>query len=117
MEITKEQLDKFINGFKKPKETKARRKTKPCRIKVMGEFITTHSGKTIWGCKGHAKNALTNNCYGLRSRMELVAYEEEQAASIKENRNHDYGKYKNIWQNFVAELESRGILEFVEIDE
>lgn len=40
-------------------------KTRPCRIKFNGEFITTSSKKTVWRNKAFAKSALLNHlCSG-----------------------------------------------------
>lgn len=49
--------------------------------------------------------------------MELDGYRKEDAARRAENRPLNRENYENIWRDFVVELEKRGILEFVEINE
>lgn len=46
---------------------KEKRKTVPCRIRMDGEFVVLDSGKSLWNCEGHAKNALRNHLDGYLS--------------------------------------------------
>jgi hypothetical protein len=69
-------------------------KTKPCRIKFNGKFITTLSGKTVWRNITFAKSALLNH---FRSAIEIQV-------------DNYYTDYKQI----IEELEKTGIIQYVE---
>ena len=56
MNIPPEVIAAIDNSLEKAKLPKTVR-TRPCRIKFNGEFITTTSKKTVWRNKGFAKAA------------------------------------------------------------
>jgi hypothetical protein len=55
-------LELAISGFRQPSK-KVQKNRVPYRIKYNGEFIETHSGKTVWPNISAAKNALRNHVY------------------------------------------------------
>ena len=59
MNINPALISKIKSTFKK-KEPKTD-KTRPCRIMLEDEFITTGSNKTVWRNIGFAKSALLNH--------------------------------------------------------
>lgn len=70
---------------------------KPCLIKFNGEYVRVGSGKSVWKCRGHAKNALNNHFqYADKAILNKVG-----AKDAKE---------------FVKFLENAGIIEFVEFE-
>ncbi len=62
MNIPPEVIAAIGASFEKAKLPKTVR-TRPCRIKFNGEFITTTSKKTVWRNKGFAKAALLNHLH------------------------------------------------------
>lgn len=80
-------------------------KTKPCRIKFNGKFITTESKKTVWRNIGFAKSALLNhfNCQHTVSQY------------LKSTYNVDY-TYGSVNKQLIRDLEAAGVIEYVEVD-
>lgn len=58
MQLTEQNLKTIKETFKL-KQYKHPKPLRPCRVKFMGEFITTGSNKTIWRKIGDAKAAIT----------------------------------------------------------
>jgi len=80
-------------------------KTKPCRIKFNGKFITTESKKTVWRNIGFAKSALLNhfNCQSTVSHY------------LKSTYNVDYA-YGDVNKQLIRDLEAAGVIEYIEVD-
>ena len=80
-------------------------KTKPCRIKFNGKFITTESKKTVWRNIGFAKSALLHhfNCQHTVSHY------------LKSIYNVDYN-YGAVNKQLIRDLEAAGVIEYVEVD-
>lgn len=80
-------------------------KTKPCRIKFNGKFITTESKKTVWRNIGFAKSALLNhlNCQYTVSQH------------LKSSHGLDY-TYGSVNKQLIRDLEAAGVVEYVEVD-
>jgi hypothetical protein len=80
-------------------------KTKPCRIKFNGKFITTESKKTVWRNIGFAKSALLNhiNCQSTVSQY------------LKSTYNVDY-TYGTVNKQLIRDLETAGVIEYIEVD-
>lgn len=92
-------LQKIASTFAYPKSTN---KTVPHRVKFLGEFIVTESGKTLWRTKGHAKLAVFNHFYSNR----------EFNALVNKLFNTDYARNDDI-RLVIKELEEQGYLEYV----
>ena len=88
-------------------------KTRPCRIKFNGKFITTGSKKTVWRNKAFAKTALLNH---LRSGFIAIAINKYILNKQGPDRNLTsvLGSYE--LKTLRDELENQGIIEFVEVD-
>jgi hypothetical protein len=104
MNIPKQVLDTIKNSFDLNKLPK-RVKTRPCRIKFMGEYITTNSRKTVWRNKAFAKAAF--RCH-LQSSRDVIS----NLNSLVYNNNLAYYKCDEIRDD----LEKLGILQFIEED-
>ena len=80
-------------------------KTKPCRIKFNGKFITTESKKAVWRNIGFAKSALLNhfNCQHTVSQY------------LKSTYNVDY-TYGSVNKQLIRDLETAGVIEYIEVD-
>lgn len=117
-----EYFDFFVSFFKGHYAKEMRKNTcKPCRIKVCGEFVELpNSRKTLWKSKRDAKLAL-NNAFSCEKRPEVLSafarhwdaptFQGELRAAAKTSCDNE------AWKMFLTELEKRGILEFVELDE
>ncbi len=79
-------------------------KTKPCRIKIKGQFIATNSKKTMWRNIGFARSALLNHFSGSSAVKDIV---------IKHFGEDFY--YKKGTKAILVELERLKVIEFVEI--
>jgi len=102
MNITSQVLDIITSTFK---STNTTIKTKPCRIKFRGKFITTASKKTMWRNCGFAKSALLNHFQNDYSICQLVGTL--------------YGTPDRMYyccKDFIRELENQNIVEYVEVD-
>ena len=108
-EVLKAVEESFLES-KYPKTVK----TRPCRIKFNGKFITTGSKKTVWRNKAFAKSALLNH---LRSGGSI-------AIAINKYILNKQGPDRNLTsvlgsyelKTLRDELEKQGIIEFVEVD-
>ena len=100
MDITPEIINVISASFSPNKPPKTV-KTRPCRIKFNGEFITTTSKKTVWRNKGFAKSALLNH---------LESYEIKTAIFGTRYPGHDAIK------KLRDELERLGLIKYVEVD-
>ena len=91
-------------------------KTRPCRIKFNGEFITTGSKKTVWRNKGFAKSALLNH---IKSTAIISSAIKDFILKARLANQHwnvvDYIK-SETYKQIVDELENQGIIEYVEVD-
>lgn len=91
-------------------------KTRPCRIKFNGEFITTGSRKTVRRNKGFAKSALLNHIKStaiISSAIREFILKEKLAN--KPWNVVDYIK-SETYKQIAEELEKQGIVEYVEVD-
>ena len=104
MNIPKQVLDTIKDSFDSNKLPK-RVKTRPCRIKFMGEYITTNSRKTVWRNKAFAKAAF--RCH-LQSSPEVIY----NLNLLVYNKDIAYYKCDEIRDN----LEKLGIVQFIEED-
>ena len=100
-------IDATFEKAKLPKTVK----TRPCRIKFNGEFITTSSKKTVWRNKGFAKSALLQHLNG--RVITLSIYEHVLNAS---NRHPYFYVPSDEIKKLRDELENLGIIEYVEVD-
>ena len=98
--IPQEIVDNIVNSFL-PASTG---KTKPCRIKINGQFIATNSKKTMWRNIGFARSALTNHFSGNGGARDII---------IKHFGADFY--YKKGVKAILVELERLKVIEFVEI--
>jgi hypothetical protein len=103
MNIPKQVLDTIKNSFDVNKPIKG--KTRPCRIKFMGEYITTNSRKTVWRNKAFAKAAF--RCH-LQSSRKVI----NSLNSLVYNDELSYYKCDEIRDS----LEILGIVQFIEED-
>jgi hypothetical protein len=88
-------------------------KTRPCRIKFNGEFITTSSKKTVWRNKGFAKSALLNH---LRTRDIAIVVNKYILNKKGSDRDLCYFGSDFELKYLREELENLGIIEYVEVD-
>ena len=100
LKIPQEIVDNIVNSFL-PASTG---KTKPCRIKINGQFIATNSKKTMWRNIGFARSALLNHFGGSSEVKDIV---------IKHFGEDFY--YKKGVKVILVELEKMKVIEFVEI--
>jgi hypothetical protein len=100
----------LLNGISESLSQHPRKikKIKPCRIKFMGNFISTESGKTLWRRKGDAKLAFLNH---LESSFKFKKFLMEN--NICNDRTFYYIDFKEL----KHELEKSGYIEYIEIDE
>ena len=103
MNITPQELNLIESTFKSINITV---KTKPCRIKFRGKFITTASKKTVWRNCGFAKSALLNHFQSDYSICQL--------AGVLYGPLPDRGYYS--CKDLIRELENQNIVEYVEVD-
>ena len=104
MNITQIELTLIENSFKQ--QPWSRVKTRPCRIKFNGKFITTTSKKTVWRNIGFAKNALLNHFQQDYTLRELAGILSEG------NPVNGHRRCKEL----IRELEIRNLIEYVEVD-
>ena len=107
-----EAVGKSFAAAKTPKTVK----TRPCRIKFNGEFITTGSKKTVWRNKGFAKSAFLHHIKSntiiwpaIRDFILKVRLANEPWNVI------DYIK-SETYKQIADELEKQSIIEYVEVD-
>lgn len=103
-----EAIEKSLLASKPPKTVK----TRPCRIKFNGEFITTSSKKTVWRNKAFAKTALLNH---LRSGSIAIAINKYILNKQGPDRNLCYLSGYEL-KTLRDELEKLGIIEYIEVD-
>ena len=106
-EVLKAVEESFLES-KYPKTVK----TRPCRIKFNGKFITTGSKKTVWRNKAFAKTALLNH---LRSGFIAIAINKYILNKQGSDMNLCYLSGYEL-KTLRDELEKQGIIEFVEVD-
>ena len=104
MNIPKQVLDTIKNSFDVNKLPK-RVKTRLCRIKFMGEYITTNSRKTVWRNKAFAKAAF--RCH-LQSSLNVMY----SLNSLVSSNGLAYYKCDEV----IDSLEKLGIVQFIEED-
>ena len=113
MNIPPEVIAAIDNSFEKAKLPKTV-KTRPCRIKFNGEFITTRSKKTVWRNKGFAKSALLNHLHERPIGAAINQYILKKNALTS---THHYAYVDSrIIKELRDELENLGIIEYVEVD-
>lgn len=107
-----EAVGKSFAAAKTPKTVK----TRPCRIKFNGEFITTGSKKTVWRNKGFAKSAFLHHI-----KSNTIIWPAIREFILKEKLAKqpwnviDYIK-SETYKQIADELEKQGIIEYVEVD-
>lgn len=100
MNITPEIINVISSSFSPNKPPKTV-KTRPCRIKFNGEFITTTSKKTIWRNKGFAKSALLNHLNDPNIKISIF--------------NNRYVGSREI-AKLRDSLEQAGLIQYIEVD-
>lgn len=91
-------------------------KTRPCRIKFNGEFITTGSKKTVWRNKGFAKAALLNHIKSIPIISSAIReFILKEKLANKPWNVVDYIK-SETYKQIAEELEKQGIIEYIEVD-
>ena len=91
-------------------------KTRPCRIKFNGEFITTGSKKTVWRNKGFAKAALLNHIKSIPIISSAIReFILKEKLANKPWNVVDYIK-SETYKQIADELEKQGIVEYIEVD-
>lgn len=100
-----------IEFFKKCFEEKTNGET-GWRIKVNGTFIQTNSGKSIWGKKSHAYNALRNHLwrYNLVGNLCEKYFNNRYISPVKEGMSES-----DFYREFIQFLEKENVVEFVEL--
>lgn len=94
------------------KDQPSRRKNNPHRLRCEGRYITTHSGKTVWGSKGAAANALNLELSysaggALRHRRVTQDLYEVTCDEINFKQQMTYAEYRNLLQAVKEQLKSR----------
>lgn len=107
-EVLKAVEESFLES-KYPKTVK----TRPCRIKFNGKFITTGSKKTVWRNKAFAKTALLNHLHSGYIAIAINKYILNKQGPDR-NLTSVLGSYE--LKTLRDELEKQGIIEFVEVD-
>lgn len=91
-------------------------KTRPCRIKFNGEFITTGSKKTVWRNKGFAKAALLNHIKSIPIISSAIReFILKEKLANKSWNVVDYIK-SETYKQIAEELEKQGFVEYIEVD-
>ena len=107
-----EAIEKSFLATKFPKTVK----TRPCRIKFNGEFITTKSKKTVWRNKGFAKSALLHH---IKSNIIISSAILEFVLRAKLV-NQPWTAVDRIksetYKQIADELEKQGVVEYIEVD-
>lgn len=107
-----EAIEKSLLASKPPKTVK----TRPCRIKFNGEFITTKSKKTVWRNKGFAKSALLHyfksNIIISSAILEFIL----RAKLVNQPWTAVYYIKSETYKQIADELEKQGIVEYIEVD-
>lgn len=111
MNIPPEVIDAIKSSFENAKCPKTVR-TRPCRIKFNGEFITTRSKKTVWRNKGFAKAALLNHLQPIGAAINQYILKKN---ALTHTHHHAYVDSR-IVKELRDELEKLGIIEYVEVD-
>ena len=110
MNIPPEVIAAIKSSFEKAKYPKTV-KTRPCRIKFNGEFITTSSKKTVWRNKAFAKSALLLHFHGKIITESIYKY------LLNASNRHPYFYVpSDEIKKLRDELENLGIIEYVEVD-
>lgn len=115
MNIPSEVIQAIEQSFAAAKTPKTV-KTRPCRIKFNGEFITTGSRKTVWRNKGFAKAALLNHIKSIPIISSAIReFILKEKLANKPWNVVDYIK-SETYKQIAEELEKQGIVEYVEVD-
>jgi hypothetical protein len=112
MNIPPEVIAAIKSSFENAKYPKTV-KTRPCRIKFNGEFITTSSKKTVWRNKGFAKTALLQH---LRTRDIAIVINRYILNKKGSDMDLCYLGSDFELKDLREELENLGIIEYVEVD-
>ena len=108
LEVFKAVEESFLES-KCPKTVK----TRPCRIKFNGKFITTGSKKTVWRNKAFAKSALLNH---LGSGYIAIAINKYILKKQGPDRDLVYLGNGYELKTLRDELEKLVIIEYIEVD-
>lgn len=107
MELTKENLQTIKETFK-VKQYKHPKPQRPCRVKFMGEFITTGSNKTIWRKIGDAKSAITLHLSSKRGMFrDFLPHMQSMYGTV-------YVEDKTV-RELIQYLEQEKIIEYIEV--
>lgn len=79
-------------------------------IKIHGQAVKLNSGKSLWKTKAHARNALRNHLRDFRDKDCFI-----RQLNIKYLESEYSSKENELWKNFLAFAEEKGILEFAEL--
>jgi hypothetical protein len=112
MNIPPEVIAAIKSSFENAKYPKTV-KTRPCRIKFNGEFITTRSKKTVWRNKAFAKSALLHHLRTIYIAIAVNKYILNKKGSY---RDLCYFGSDFELKDLREELENLGIIEYVEVD-
>ena len=86
------------------------RKSTPCRVRFLGKFITTKSGKTLWRTVGHAKSAILNHF-----EQQCGSYHGKKNLPFLPRSQYGYVDGETM-KGFIRQLESEGHLEYVPVN-
>ena len=118
MNYSNELIKGFTDRFSPPKAPK-RKVGKRCQIKINGDIVAI-KGKTIWSRKGYAKAAVKIHMYHFG---DLILAEQgvpkvtEQSWGGNTYSFYPHKLSKEACQKFIEDMQTAGILEFVEIDQ
>lgn len=105
LEIKDELIEVIQQSFKTEPGPK---KSKPCRIKFLGKFITVSSKKTVWRNRGFAKSALLNHFVSSREINKFLKI-------LLKKEPYEYIDSELI-KNMIKTFEQNGQIEYVEVD-
>ena len=98
--FTQTDFDSFHEGVKNKRESRI---GSVWIIKVNGDVYVTSSGKCGWKQKNHAKSAF-------KLDFNMLAY------NLADKYKVTYYTHRNkLWNDFLSELERKGVIEFVEV--
>lgn len=99
--ITQQELDLIKSTFtSEPSKVK----TKPRRVKFLGEFITTASKKTVWRNRGFAKSALV--CH----------FQSSHALCLLAGKLFGSGSGYYHCKDLIRALEAQKAIEYVDVE-
>lgn len=79
-------------------------------IKIQGRPVKLDSGKSLWKTKAHAKSALKNNLAQFSNASCFM-----RRLNIKYLESEYSPKEAELWKNWLAFAEEKGIVEFIEL--